>query len=319
MSRLFSSCTRGFGTAALATGLLLAFPAAQAQRDSNACDRACLKQMLDAYLGAVFKHDPGAVALTADHYATENTSMIKDGEGFWKEFNAYGAVKRGFFDPLNGSAAFLGVLKQTGGEDRIASVRIKVEGGKVSEAEWIVASQGPGGRGEANPEGLVQYPPPDGPLPRSERSSRFMMKSLVNDFYQAVVDHYGDWVPNDPMCYRIENGGGKSAAQGNGAPTGSMMMPPYPKDGCLANFEAFDKSTRDIALRRFPLIDEEAGVVLCAVIFVRYPGVNRQDNLVHEYIQIRRDKVHAWWTSMYFLPLGSPVTSGWENRHGIWH
>jgi hypothetical protein len=295
----------GAPAAALAATLLFASVAAHAQQGSVPCDRACLKQALDTYMAAVFKHDPGAARLSDDHYATENTAVIKSGEGFWQEFTGYGAVNRGFFDPLNGSAAFLGVLKKNG-QDKITSVRIKVEGGKVSEAEWIVASQGMGGRGEANPQGLVQYPPPADPLPPAERSSRLMMKSLVNDFYQAVKDHDGSWVPNDPNCYNVENGGGQDITI-------------HPKGGCLGNFEGMDRSTKDIALRRFPLIDEEAGVVLCSVIFVRYPGVGRQDNLVHEYIQIRKDQIHAWWTSMYFLPLGSPVTSGWENRHGIWH
>lgn len=307
-----------FGTIALSATLLSVSAATHAQQSAVGCDRACLKQSLDTYMAAVFKHEPAAAHLSDDHYATENTQVVRSGAGFWNEFSGYGAVKRGFFDPLNGSAAFLGVLRQTGGQDKIASVRIKVEGGKVSEAEWIVASQGPGGRGEANPAGLARYPPPAEPLPPSERSSRFMMKSLVNDFYQAVADHYGAWVPNDPNCYRVEDGGGKDATHTGNAGADSMMMPPRPKDGCLANFEAFDRSTKDIALRRFPLVDEEAGVVLCAVVFVRYPGVGRQDNLVHEYIQIRNDKISAWWTSMYFLPLGSPVTSGWENRHWIW-
>ncbi len=128
-----------------------------------------------------------------------------------------------------------------------------------------------------------------------------MIKSLVTDFYQAVVDHTGDWVPSDPKCYRVENGG-----------------PPIPKYGCLGHFEAFDGRVLDTSLRRFPLIDEETGVVLCSVIFVHYPNTGGQDTLVHEYIQIRKDKVSGWWTSMFFLPTGSPVTNGWENRHWVW-
>jgi hypothetical protein len=288
---------------ALAAVLLFICTAAHTQQSPSSCDRTCLKQALATYMEAVFKHDPAAAQLSDDHYATENTAEIKSGEGFWKEFSGYGPVNRGFFDPLNGSAAFLGVLKQAGGKDQIASVRIKVAGGKVSEAEWIVAVQGSAGssHGDPNPQGLVDYPPPADPLPHAQRSSRFMMKSLVSDFYQAVADHYGDWVPNDPKCYRVENGG-----------------PPTPKYGCLGHFEAFDKRVYDAALRRFPLIDEETGVVLCSIIFVHYPGTGGQDTLVHEYIQIRNNQVHAWWTSMYFLPLGSPVTNGWEKRSWIW-
>jgi hypothetical protein len=299
--------------AALAAAVLsAAIPSARAQQPPAVeqvpapqpprvtCDRACLRKALDTYMGAVFKHDPGAAGLSADHYATENTAEVKSGERFWKAFSGYGAVNRGFFDPLNGSAAFLGVLKQIAGEDRITSVRIKVDGGKVSEAEWIVAGEGTD-QGKPTPQGLIDYPPPSEPLPPAERSTRFMVKSLVSDFYQAVDDHTGEWIPSDPKCYRVENGG-----------------PPTWKWGCLGHFEAFDQRVREVSLRRFPLIDEEMGVVLCSVIFQHYPGKTGHDTLVHEYIQIRKDQVHAWWTSMYFLPPDSPTTNGWENRHWQW-
>lgn len=288
---------------ALSVLILLTSTAVHAQQTVGNCERGCLKQALETYMAAVFKHDPSAAGLSGDHYATENTAVVKNGEGFWKEFSGYGAVNRGYFDPLNGSAAFLGLLKDAGRKDRIVSVRLKVASNKVAEAEWIVAVQGIAGsnRGDPNPQGLIDYPPPADALPPAERSSRFMIKSLVSDFYQAVADHNGDWVPNDPECYRVENGG-----------------PPTPKYGCLGHFEAFDGRVYDAALRRFPLIDEETGVVLCSIIFVHYPGSGGQDTLVHEYIQIRKDRVHAWWTSMYFLPPGSPVTNGWEKRSWVW-
>lgn len=305
MSRHLRVRITSLGTLAVGLSVALLFTALPvlAQQSTSSCDRACLKQSLDTYMAAVFKHDPGAARLSGDHYATENTAEVKNGEGFWKEFGGYGALKRGFFDPLNGSAAFLGVLKEVGGKDRIVSVRLKVVGGNVSEAEWIVALQGMGGgnRGEPDPQVLIDHPPPGEPLPPAERSSRFMVKSLVSDFYQAVADHYGNWVPADPDCFSIENGA-------------LMRM----KKGCTGSFEAFDKRVYDAALRRFPLIDEETGVVLCSVIFAHYPGTPGHDTLVHEYIQVRKDKIHAWWTSMYFLPAGSPLTNGWETRSWIW-
>jgi hypothetical protein len=47
---------------------------------------------------------------------------------------------------------------------------------------------------------------------------------------------------------------------------------------------------------------------------VRNPTNPAQDNLVHEYFFIRDGKISGLWTSMYFLPKGAPLTSGWENR-----
>jgi hypothetical protein len=48
----------------------------------------------------------------------------------------------------------------------------------------------------------------------------------------------------------------------------------------------------------------------------RSGGLPNLDNLVHEYFVIRHGKIASLWTSMYFLPHGTPVTSGWENRQG---
>ena len=291
--------TRTTSVGVLASTLLLASAVTQAASAPGDCDRACLKQALDTYLTAVFKHDAGAARLSDDHYATENTAAIKSGEGFWKEFSGYGEVQRRYFDPLNETAAFLGLLKQDG-QDKIVSVRIKVDGGKVSEAEWIVSYPSSDGRRVPNPQGLVKDPPPEGALPASQRTSRFLLKSIAGDFYQGVSDHYGSWVPEEPTCYAIEIG----------SPIGA------PKGHCVDNFEGMAQATKDVELRRYPVVDEEAGIVLSDVIFVRFPGVDRQNNLVHEYIWIRSGKIAGWWTSMDFLPLGSPVTSGWENRKG---
>ena len=294
MRRTFIARTASVGI--LATTLLFASVATHAQAAPGGCDRACLRQALDAYLGAVFKHDPSAVPLTADHYATENTAVVQNGEGFWKDVSGYGEVQRRYFDPMNESAAFLGLLKQNG-QDRITSVRIKVDGGKVSEAEWIISYPSSDGKRVPNPQGMIANPPPEGALPASQRTSRFLLKSIADDFYQAFSDHYGLWVPSEDNCMAYEIGG-------KGGQCHSL------------NFENASDSTKDLALRRYPLVDEEAGIVLCDVIFVRFPGVARQDNLVNEYMWIRSGKVAGWWTSMDFLPMGSPVTSGWENRKG---
>ncbi|MEJ0038317.1 MAG: hypothetical protein WDO68_19920 [Gammaproteobacteria bacterium] len=100
--------------------------------------------------------DPAAVPLSDDYFATENTAPVAKGEGAWKSVTGYGDLQRRYFDPVNETAAFFGILKKEG-HDQITSVRIKVAGGKVSEAEWIFGTQGPGGRGEANPAGLLKY------------------------------------------------------------------------------------------------------------------------------------------------------------------
>ena len=270
---------------------------AQAQQAPASCDRACLRQALDTYLAGVFKHDPGAARLTDDHYATQNTAAIRNGDGFWKDITGYGALQRRYFDPVNGAAAYLGLLQQNG-KDVISSVRIKVEpgnGNKVSEAEWFVQP-------EADAQRMLGYPPPEGSLPEAERSSRFYLISIANDYFQSGVDHDASWIPTDLRCKDPEPNPMRSALRH--------------ADICHDNFNIYKNITKDLALRRFPLVDEEAGVVLGAAIWVRYPGVTRKDNMVNEYFQVRNGAFTYIWTCNYELPKGAPVSSGWEDHQG---
>jgi len=309
------AASSGAPVAALAA-LLLTCGVAHAQEDAVRCDRACLREALDTYLSAVFKHDPGAARLTEDHYATENTAAVRKGEGFWKDISGYGALQRRYFDPVNGAAAFLGLLKQNG-QDVVSSVRIKVDNGKVSEAEWIVEQAGQGSTAAAQRDAsldaaqqqlrheaqdMVRYPPPEGSLPESERSSRFYMISMANGYFQSGVDHDASWLPTDLRCKDPD--------------PNPITSSPRHADLCHDNFGIYKNITKDLALRRFPLVDEEAGVVLGAAIWVRYPGVARKDNMVNEYFQIRNGVFAYVWTCNYELPKGSPVSSGWENKQG---
>lgn len=296
MSRHFISRAARLGTVALAA-LLLTGTLAQAQPASSGCDRACLRQALDTYLAGVFKHDAGAARLTDDHYATLNTAAVRNGDGLWKDITGYGALQRRYFDPVNGAAAYLGLLQQNG-KDVISSVRIKVEpdkGNRVSEAEWFMQP-------EADPQRMLGYPPPQGSLPESERSSRFYLISIANDYFQSGVDHDASWIPTDLRCKDPEPNPMRSALRH--------------ADICHDNFNIYKNITKDLALRRFPLVDEEAGVVLGAAIWVRYPGVTRKDNMVNEYFQVRNGAFTYIWTCNYELPKGAPVSSGWENHQG---
>lgn len=290
--------------------LLLISCAAQAQEVPPTCDRGCLRQMLDTYMTAVFKHDPAAARLSTDHYATQDTAVIRNGDGFWRNIDGYGGAAGRYYDPVNETAAFLGLLKQDG-KDTITSVRIRIVDHKVSEAEWITGELGMGGQGNADPQGLVKYPPSTELLPKQKRASRFLMIALANNYFQANKDHDGSWLPNDPTCIRVENGVGPHSS-GPGSASSAMAH------GCLSGFASMDKMTTDNALRRFTMIDEEAGMILGTSVYVRYAGTNRRDNLVSEYFLIRDGKIHRIWSAMHFLPLGAPVMTGWEQRHGIW-
>ena len=76
------------------------------------CDRACLRGMLDQYLGAVVKHDPAAAPLFVGFRQTENAAVIKRGEGVWKSVTGLGKLQRYYLDPEDASAGYFGTPKK---------------------------------------------------------------------------------------------------------------------------------------------------------------------------------------------------------------
>jgi len=296
--------------------------ASSARADSTtatqgSCDRHCLHAVLDTYLEAIFKQKPGSAPLAPGYRATANAVDSPNSAAIWSKISGYGELQRRYFDPVYETAAYLGLLK-VDGREVISSVRIRVSNRQVSEAEWTLAYQGPGGHGEAIPAGMLSNPPPTTSLAPEKRPSRFMLLSLAGDYFQALQDHDGSWVPHSPRCERVENGVKTTMATpvstGSAADSSSAAGFGHLQGNCLDHFEHFNHSIAELTLRRFPLVDEEAGVVLGAAVFVRYPGVKEPRNLINEYFSVRDNRIDGIWAVMYYLPSEAPLSSGWENR-----
>ena len=104
-----------------------------------ACDRACLRGMLDQYLNAVVKHDPTAAPLVVGFRQTENAINVRPGSGMWKSVTGLGKVQRRYFDAVSRQAAYFGTVEE-GDSTAIVNVRVRVENRKVTEAEWYLGS-----------------------------------------------------------------------------------------------------------------------------------------------------------------------------------
>src|SRR5262245_55210802 len=96
------------------------------------CDRACLVNIIDGYMNAIFKHDPKAVpALAKDVRMTENTAEISVGEGvLWRSKVEPTSFNLHIADPIAGQVAVQARLKIQG-RDALVAVRLKIDRGKV--------------------------------------------------------------------------------------------------------------------------------------------------------------------------------------------
>jgi hypothetical protein len=216
--------------------VLVAASVARASAQSP-CDRSCLRTMLDQYLAAVMKHDPAGAPLVVGFRQTENAINVRPGNGVWKTVTALGKVQRRYLDPVSGQAGFYGTLEE-GGATILATVRVRVENRKLSEAEWHIArADDPGLNGPRQPgrppanllntEYLAQNPPPDRVVPRNQRVDRDSLIRIVNSYFDAITSHDTSVALTHPGCARAENG--------TPAPAGRFLppvTPPAPTSTC---------------------------------------------------------------------------------------
>src|SRR5215510_15829820 len=102
------------------------------------CDRACLVNIIDGYMNAIFKHDPKAVpALAKDVRMTENTAQVDVGEGvLWRSKVEPTSFKIHVADPIAAQVVIQTRLKIQG-RDALVAVRLKVDRGKIQEIEQL--------------------------------------------------------------------------------------------------------------------------------------------------------------------------------------
>src|SRR5579864_298009 len=179
------------------------------------CDRACLKSMLDQYLNAVVQHHPEAASLSVGFRQTENAVVRRPGSGLWQSAKALGKLQRRYFDLESGQAGYFGTLEEASGS-AIATLRLKVEDRKITEAEWVLSRRGDPGLGAAggqqgnaafhNPDYLIAHPPAERVVPKSERLSRADLIAVANSYFDGLSAHDGTLILAHPGCMRIENG-----------------------------------------------------------------------------------------------------------------
>ena len=278
------------------------------------CDRACLKSALDQYLNAVVKHDSAAAPLFIGFRQTDNSVVVRPGMGVWKTVTALGKLQRRYLDPVSGQAGYFGVVEE-GSEAAIATVRVKVEHRKITEAEWLIARKGdPGLNGPAapgqpagnffDPENLAANPPPERTLAKEARLPREALMAITNSYFDGITTHNGSIIMAYPGCVRVENG-----RTVTGRNTGQSVT------DCTSNLETIN--IQNVAARRYPILDEEAGVALAIAVFLRKPGTPTRRNVFSEWFVIDKDKIRSIYSAMFYPPPEAPVPN-WPPFDGNW-
>ncbi len=285
---------------------------------ANDCDRTCLRSALDQYLNAVVKHDPAAAPLLAGFRQTENAVVVRLGTGTWKTVTALGKLQRRFLDSVSGQAGYFGTVDE-GGDPAIVTVRVKVENRKIAEAEWFIARKGdPGLNGPAvpgqpagnffDPENLTIAAPPDKTLPKEARASRESLMAITNSYFDGITTHDGSIIMAHPGCLRVENGATVTGRPARGGAPGAIS-------DCTSGLATIN--IQNVAARRYPVVDEEAGVVLAIGVFLRKPGTATRRNAFSEWFAIENNKIRTIHSAMFYPTPEAPVPN-WPPYDGNW-
>jgi hypothetical protein len=261
---------------AIAAAALTLAPNAQASTGPIPlnCDRACLEGVVNQYLAAMAARDPKRLPLSADLKYSENDQMMQIGDGFWKTVESVGNYKHIFTDPEAGQVVFMGTMHEAG-KPLLMSLRLRIQLGRITEAEAIYFRQGGGGPANIAALDAPGYKPEDmwfKSLPPAQRLSRPEMISIADAYFSGLEKNDGKGVngtgtyPFTDDCDRIENG----------SHTTNVPRPANePKDAingfamdCMSQFKlGYYFVVQAIHDRRYPLVDAERGVVWAHVVF----------------------------------------------------
>lgn len=228
-------------------------------------NRTELYGVLDRFLAALASRNPARVEWAKGVRTSENNVMMPVvDEGLWGTITGIGDYKLRFADSKTGEVGYFGTVHEVG-EESAYSVRLKVDArGHVSEVETIVVRQSDSGIKFENPRYW------DKPILNSNVEhpvSRAEMIKLSDGYFSTLQKNDGTLHTKfHPDANRVENG-----VQTTHNPEFAKIVP-VSALGCEEQFRMGNYRYDDrLRSRRFPLVDEERGLVL-AFGFIDHAG-----------------------------------------------
>ncbi|NLV31463.1 MAG: hypothetical protein GXY47_09935 [Acidobacteria bacterium] len=269
--------------------LLAGGAAAAAQTAADACTRADLYAATDGFFAALEAHDPALAPLAPGVRYTENGLEVAVGKGVW-ETAGKATFKRRMADTRKCGTHTQAILDEKG-NPLLYGVRLKVDGGKISEIEAILAR----GKEVLDVPAILATADHDweAVLPPEERSSRLSMIAAADDYFELFVKEQKPHVSElaySAACDRWENG----AQTTKGGMNQGVAMPEH---NCSPKGFADMKHP----FRRF-LVDEETGVVVAYVLF---------NNVWPDFHMFRMRNGRVEWIQAYFEYGKTYKTIGW--------
>jgi hypothetical protein len=296
--------------AAVAAALAAAASSTTHAQGPGACDRACLTGFVDAYFAALVANDARKLPQAARARITENSTEKKLADTFWQ--SAEGTAYR--FDIVNvqrGDTGTEAVVRNADGTKTMFMVRLKIQNGAITEIETIKANQGDADR-LWGPDQLTKTAPFELSIRESERDSYYDLIGAAESYWRAFQT-------NGTPAYHPARLLPDTLRFENGLQTTGVM-----RDGKFqTTASGFDEGRflgRNLWDRRYPVVDEERGVVLSIVRFGLKAGAKSQnvatsnDRLVAEFFAVKAGRIQEIHAVLFNLPDAKPTN--WPADYG---
>jgi hypothetical protein len=257
--------------------VLIAWSAAiPSQAHSAGCDRHCLEGLADGYIAALTAHDASSLPVSQAVKYTENQQIVSLGSGLWQTAQELGTYRIYAADPENSQIAFMGNVKTTGGWSMLA-LRLRVQDRRITEIETII----PGAAASAGTFDLSRgaaslhtarsaFATALLPAERRDRSQLIWTADL---HYEGIERGNGDIVPFGDACIKVENGVQlirNPEFHSPGVSPGGKSVPNFAAMSCRDQFNTHIWDTDSVTDRRYPVVDEERGVVVAFGMYHQY-------------------------------------------------
>jgi len=300
-------------TTAMLTLLAATTATAQTQRDAtHACDRACLTRVIDAYVAGLIANDPARVPFAPGAKLTLNDDVVAAGKLFWDQAATVQA-RIDIANPRWGDTGTQTVINNADGSQYIYVFRLKVKDARILEAEaMLIRNVEEGGLldmktlQKANPNFNVKLRP-------AEQDSYYDLVAAAEGYWRAFntngTPEYRP-APFWPNVQRLENG----------YKTTDVAFQNNPPASAAEQFDTGFHAGRNIWDLRYPVVDEEYGVVMSFARFGLKAGVtpNRPaqaaTRLVAEYFAIRKGQI--WDIQAAMVNRDEKLPSAWTPDYG---
>ena len=216
--------------------------------------RERLYAVLDHYLAALVARDPTKVDWAPMVRATENNVELAIGDGLWGTITGRGDYDLRFDDCTTDQVGLFTTVQETR-HDSAMALRIGVNGqDAITEVEMLIVRQVDEALVFPNPR-FEPKPDFDGAIPIDKRMTRERLRAIADGYFSTLEQNDGQLFTRfHPDCERVENG-----VQTTNNPDFPLVNAHL---GCEEQFRMgyyrYDDRLRG---RRFPLIDEERGLV----------------------------------------------------------